>query len=118
VCVCVWGGGNGNGGSRKRTEEGCGGSLGRARRRARGVRKEKRARRLALLKWRRARQGRGEGPRVQHRMEERTTREGGRVPTGGGQRGRHGNGPAVVWPRRAADRTGEGEGGLIGGQRP
>jgi hypothetical protein len=46
---------------------------------------------------------------------------GGRVPIGGGQHGRHGNGPAVVraggaaWPRRATGRTGEGEDGLAGG---
>jgi hypothetical protein len=75
-------------------------------------------RRSTLLKQRRAKQGRGEGPGVRCLLKERTGREGGGVPTGGGQRGWRGNGPAVVWPRRAPDRTGEGEGGLTGGLWP
>jgi hypothetical protein len=45
---------------------------------------------LALLKRRRVRQGRGEGPGVRRCVEERTGREGGGVPASGGQRGRHG----------------------------
>jgi hypothetical protein len=88
---------------------------------------EKRVQRSALLKRRRARQGRGEGPRVRRCMEERTGREGrGSRPMGDNVGGvatadispaaaRAGD---VAWPRRAVGRTGEGEGGRTGGPWP
>jgi hypothetical protein len=83
--------------------------------------------RSALLKRRRARQGRGEGPRVRRCMEERTGREGrGSRPMGDnvGGAATADIGPAaartgdVAWPRRAVGRTGEGEGGRTGGPWP
>jgi hypothetical protein len=60
--------------------------------------------RSALLKWRRARQGRGEGLEMRRCVEEWTGREGGgEVRTGGGQRGRRGMATSCGRPNRGRE---------------
>jgi hypothetical protein len=102
-------GGNGNGGGQKHAEEGRGGSVAGVDERrlawpcaeeSEGGRKEGAARWLALLKWRRTRQWRGEGPGVWHRVEERTGREGAGSRSVGDSTG--GVGTAQPWCARAA----------------